>query len=135
MPIRCWPQLRAATLLAEDGDTAAAISAFSTIGKDRSVPEAIRDAAKLRAGWLMVDTATYDQVSSEVETLSTDGNPFRFSAREVLGLTAYRLHDYKRAQQWFEDIANDPEAPRNTLNRAQILLEVMAADGDTTTSE
>lgn len=128
-------QLRAATLLSEAGDTAAAISAFSTIGKDRSVPEAIRDAAKLRAGWLMVDTATYDQVSAEVETLSTDGNPFRFSAREVLGLTAYRLRDYERAQQWFEDIANDTDAPRNTLNRAQIMLEVMAADGETTESD
>ncbi|AJY44739.1 tetratricopeptide repeat protein [Martelella endophytica] len=123
-------QLRAATLLSENGDTAAAISAFSTIGKDRSVPEAIRDAAKLRAGWLMVDDASYDQVSAEVEELSNDGNPFRFSAREILGLTAYRLKDYPRAQDWFEAIANDTEAPRNVLNRAQIMLEVMTADGE-----
>ncbi|MGV0876771.1 tetratricopeptide repeat protein [Martelella sp. FLE1502] len=123
-------QLRAATLLSEAGDTAAAISAFSSIGKDRSVPEAIRDAAKLRAGWLLVDTGTYEQVSAEVEELSNDGNPFRFSAREILGLSAYRLKDYTRAQQWFEAIANDPEAPRNVLNRAQIMLEVMTADGN-----
>ncbi|MGV0911352.1 tetratricopeptide repeat protein [Martelella sp. FOR1707] len=127
-------QLRAATLLSEAGDTAAAISAFSSIGKDRSVPEAIRDAAKLRAGWLLVDTGTYEQVSAEVEELSSDGNPFRFSAREILGLSAYRLKDYARAQEWFEAIANDPEAPRNVLNRAQIMLEVMTADGNVSES-
>jgi len=127
-------QLRAATLLSEAGDTAAAISAFSSIGKDRSVPEAIRDAAKLRAGWLLVDTGTYEQVSAEVEELSSDGNPFRFSAREILGLSAYRLKDYARAQQWFEAISNDPEAPRNVLNRAQIMLEVMTADGNVSES-
>ena len=123
-------QLRATTLLSEAGDTAAAVSAFSSIGKDRAVPEAIRDAAKLRAGWLMVDTGTYEQVSAEVEQLAADGNPFRFSAREILGLSAFRLKDYARAQEWFEQISNDPQAPRNVLNRAQIMLEVMTADGD-----
>ncbi|TNB47573.1 tetratricopeptide repeat protein [Martelella lutilitoris] len=123
-------ELRSATLLSEAGDTAAAVSAFSTIGKDRSVPEAIRDAAKLRAGWLLVDTGTYEQVSAEVEELANDGNPFRFSAREILGLSAYAHQDYARAQEWFEDVANDPEAPRNVLNRAQILLEVMTANGE-----
>ncbi|AMM83611.1 tetratricopeptide repeat protein [Martelella sp. AD-3] len=123
-------ELRAATLLSEAGDTAAAVSAFSSIGKDRSVPEAIRDAAKLRAGWLLVDTGTYEQVSAEVEALANDGNPFRFSAREILGLSAYGHQDYARAQQWFEDVANDPEAPRNVLNRVQILLEVMTANGE-----
>lgn len=127
-------QLRAATLLSEAGDTAAAISAFSSIGKDRDVPDAVRDAAKLRAGWLLVDTGTYEQVSAEVEELSNDGNPFRFSAREILGLSAYRLKDYSRAQEWFEAISNDPQAPRNVLNRAQIMLEVMTADGNVTES-
>ena len=123
-------RLRAATLLSEAGDTAAAISAFSSIGKDRSVPEAIRDAAKLRAGWLLVDTGTYEQVSAEVEQLASAGNPFRFSAREILGLSAYRLKDYARAQEWFEEISSDPQSPRNVLNRAQIMLEVMAAEGN-----
>nr|WP_272212176.1 tetratricopeptide repeat protein [Marinicella sp. W31]MDC2878087.1 tetratricopeptide repeat protein [Marinicella sp. W31] len=123
-------ELRSATLLSEAGDTAAAVSAFSSIGKDRSVPEAIRDAAKLRAGWLLVDTGTYEQVSAEVEALANDGNPFRFSAREILGLSAYGHQDYSRAQEWFEEISNDPEAPRNVLNRAQILLEVMTANGE-----
>ncbi|MBB4121323.1 tetratricopeptide repeat protein [Martelella radicis] len=123
-------ELRSATLLSEAGDTAAAVSAFSSIGKDRSVPAAIRDAAKLRAGWLLVDTGTYEQVSAEVEELANDGNPFRFSAREILGLSAYGHQDYPRAQEWFEEIANDPEAPRNVLNRAQILLEVMTANGE-----
>ncbi len=123
-------ELRSATLLSEAGDTAAAVSAFSSIGKDRSVPDAIRDAAKLRAGWLLVDTGTYEQVSAEVEELANDGNPFRFSAREILGLSAYAHQDYPRAQEWFEEVANDPEAPRNVLNRVQILLEVMTANGE-----
>ncbi|TPW31665.1 tetratricopeptide repeat protein [Martelella alba] len=124
-------KLRAATLLEQNGDTAAAVSAFSAIGKDRGIPEALRQAAKLRAGWLLVDTGTYDQVSSEVEELAVDGNPFRFSAREILGLSAFRNGNYDEAKQLFDEITADSQAPVNILNRAQIVLDVMAADGDT----
>ncbi len=122
-------RMRAAALKSEKGDNAGAIADFTAIAKDTSIPPSIQDVAHLRAAWLMVDTGTYEQVSAEAETLTATGNPMRHSAREVLGLTAYRLGDYKKAKDWFQTIADDPESPRNIGRRAQMLLDVIAASG------
>lgn len=122
-------KFRAAAILADKGDKDAAIAAFTQIGNDSSLVQVFRDTAKLRAAWLLVDTGTYDEVSALVEVLSTNAHAMRSSAREILGLSAYRTGDFVKAQQWFEQIASDPQAPRNVANRAQILLDNITASG------
>jgi hypothetical protein len=122
-------KMRAASLLAQQGDKKGAIDAFTAVGNDEAVPEAIRNAAKLRAGWLLVETGTYDQVSAEVEVLAVAGNAFRHSARELLGLAAFKAGDYGKAKEWFDAIENDNETPANVANRAKMLLGVIAASG------
>ena len=122
-------RMRAASLLAEKGDTQGAVNAFGAIAKDGSVPQALRDAARLRAAFLLVDTGTYEQVSAEAEQLAAPQSALRHSAREVLGLSAYRHEDYARAKEWFDAILADAESPRNVANRAQMLLDLIAASG------
>ncbi|MGF6176643.1 tetratricopeptide repeat protein [Ensifer sp. 4252] len=122
-------RLRAATLQAEKGETEAAIKAFSEIGKDTGLPEALRDAARLRAAYLLVDAGTYDQVSAEVEQLAVPQNNMRHSAREALGLSAYKSGDIAKAKSWFQQIVDDAQSPRNVAGRAQMLLDVIAASG------
>jgi hypothetical protein len=124
-------QMRAATVLADNGDTAAAISAFSAIGKDVSQPVAIRDAARLRAAYLLIDNGSYSDVSAEVEVLAVPGNPARHSAREALGISAYKAGDMTQAAQWFCDIAADSETPRGVSGRAALMLDMIAARGGT----
>ncbi len=121
-------RMRSASLLATT-DTQGAVNAFTAIAKDSSVPEALRDAARLRAAYLLVDTGTYEQVSAEAEQLATPQSALRHSAREVLGLSAYKHEDYARAKEWFDAIVNDSETPRNVGNRAQMLLDLIAASG------
>ena len=122
-------KLRAASVQADKGDAAAAVTTFSEIGKDNGAPAAIRDLARLRAAWLLIDTGTYDQVSTEVEVMTGDTNALRNSAREALGLAAFKAGDFARAKQWFEAIGNDATAPRNVASRAQIMLDNIAASG------
>ncbi|WP_312415305.1 tetratricopeptide repeat protein [Shinella sp.] len=121
-------RMRSASLLAET-DAQGAVNAFTAIAKDTSVPQPVRDAARLRAAYLLVDTGTYEQVSAEVEQLTTPQNATRHSAREVLGLSAYKHGDYARAKEWFDAILNDNETPRNVANRAQMLLDLITASG------
>lgn len=121
-------RMRSASLLAET-DPQAAINAFTVIAKDTSVPQALRDAARLRGAYLLVDTGTYEQVSAEAEQLTTPQSAMRHSAREVLGLSAFKGGDYARAKEWFEAILNDNESPRNVANRAQMLLDLIVASG------
>jgi len=122
-------KMRAASIQQAKGDAAGATAAFSAVGKDNSAPQAMRDLAKMRAAWLMIDTATYSQVSAEVEVMAVPANPLANSAREALGLSAYKAGDMKKAKDWFQQIANDAGAPRNVANRAQIMLDNIAATG------
>ncbi|EHK77769.1 hypothetical protein SM0020_11700 [Sinorhizobium meliloti CCNWSX0020] len=122
-------QLRVATLQAQKGETDAAVAAFSGIGRDTRIPAALRDAARLRAAYLLIDAGTYEQVSSEVEQLAVPQNAMRHSAREALGLSAYKAGDYAKAKSWFQQIVDDAQSPRSIMNRAQMLLDVIASTG------
>lgn len=122
-------RIRSASLLSENGDTAGAVAAFKSIANDGAIPQAMRDAARLRAAYLLVDGGSYEEVSAEAEQLTNQSSAMRHSAREVLGLSAFKNGDYKRAKEWFEQITGDAESPRNVSNRAQIMLDLIAASG------
>ncbi|AYD01821.1 tetratricopeptide repeat protein [Neorhizobium sp. NCHU2750] len=122
-------QFRVASVLQAKGDSAGAVSTYDKIGKDGSVPEALRDLAKLRAAWILIDTGTYEQVAAQAEILSAQGHVLSNSAREALGLSAFKAGNMKQAKEWFQQIANDGQAPRNVANRAQIMLDNITASG------
>ena len=122
-------RMRAASVLAQKGDTAGAVAAFEVIGKDNAAPAAVRDAARMRAGWLLIEGGTYEQVSAQVEEMAVPGNAFRHSAREALDLAAYKAGNMPQARQWFQAIADDAQSPRNVANRAQMMLDNITASG------
>jgi hypothetical protein len=122
-------KMRAATLQAQKGDVTGAVAAFTEISKQSGVPSVIRDAARVRAAFLLVDTGTYDQISAQVEELAVPANGFRHSAREVLGLAAFKAGDFVKARQWYQAIVDDQQSPRNVANRAQMMLDNIIASG------
>ncbi|APY13471.1 tetratricopeptide repeat protein [Brucella sp. 10RB9214] len=122
-------RLRAASVLADKGDAAAAVKAFDEISADNSVPEPLRNIARLRAGYLLVDNGSYDDVATRVEPLSADGNPMRTSAREALGLAAWKAERFDDAVKLFKLVAEDSLAPANARQRANIMLDLMHSAG------
>jgi len=122
-------RMRAATVQSQKGDNAGAIASFQTIAKDKSVPAAVQDAAKMRAGWLLIENGTYEQVSAAVEEMAVPGNAFRHAAREALGLAAYKAGNMAQARQWFQSIVDDVDSPRNVANRAHMMLDLITASG------
>lgn len=124
-------RMRAATVLSNTGDVDAATADFSTIGKDSSVPDAVRDIARIRAAYLLVDNGSYDDVVVQVEDISGADNPMRHSAREALGLAAWKAGELTQARQWFEQIVGDTGVPSGINQRAQMMLDIIAASGNT----
>lgn len=122
-------RMRAATVLAVKGDAKAATDAFDAIAADTNVDTAIRDIAALRAAMLAVDNGAYEDVAKRAEPLTADGNAMRHSAREALGLAAYKAGKFVEAQGFFQSIADDEAAPRNIAERAELMLSVIAATG------
>lgn len=122
-------RMRAATVLANDGKVDEAAAAFDAISADSSVPIAIRDMAKIRAGYALVDTAEYNEVARRVEALSGPENTMRHAAREIMGLAAWRSDRYEDAQRFFTEISNDEATPGGMGERARIMLELITASG------
>ena len=120
-------RMRAAGILADQGKAGQAIEAFRKIGADDSVPLSIREAARIRAGFLLVDHGSYGNVADEVQPLSGADNPFRHSAREALGLAAWKAGDMKNARKWFDMITGDTEAPGGIASEAQMMLDLIKA--------
>lgn len=122
-------RLRAAAVLAEKGDAAAAVAAFDKVAADNGVPSQLRDVARLRAAYLLVDSGSYEDVAGRVETLSADGHPMRGSAREALGLAAWKAGRFDDAFKLFEQLANDNLVPANIRQRANTMLDLMRGAG------
>lgn len=123
-------RMRSATVLAEKGDFAGAVAGFDAVAADGSVPASIRDMARLRAALILVDNGAYADVAQRVEALTADTNPLRHSAREALGLSAWKEARAADALKLFEQVADDQTAPRNSRERATMMVELIRGSGD-----
>ena len=77
--------------------------------------------AALRAGYLLVDTSSYNDLKTVLEPLTGANRPFRHSARELLALSAWKAGDTAATRQWTDVILTDPQSPPGTRSRAEVL--------------
>jgi hypothetical protein len=96
---------------------------------DGSVGQGLQDAAALRAGMLLVDSASFDEVRRRLEPLSEPARPFRHSAREMLALSAWRNGDAAAAKKYIDQALNDTETPPGVRSRLEVLSALLAAGG------
>ncbi|MCC0014943.1 MAG: tetratricopeptide repeat protein [Rhodobiaceae bacterium] len=118
-------RLRIAGAQSETDDPARAVAAFDAIAFDTGVDRLTRDIARVRAAYLMVDTATVADMKARVEALTTPDNVVRHSAREAIGLTAYRTADYAEAAKWFDAIMADRDTPQDLRNRTELMQSLL----------
>ncbi|MER8430246.1 tetratricopeptide repeat protein [Mesorhizobium caraganae] len=122
-------RMRAATIKADKGDFAAAVADFDGVAADTAIPQGIRNMARLRAALLLVDHGSFADVSSRVEALTADNNTLRHTAREALGLAAWKEGKTQDALKLFDQIAADDGAPRNARQRATLMSELIRGSG------
>ena len=125
---RLLARLRQAAELAST-DRKAAVKAYDQIAADPSGGQVIQDLAAVRAGFLLVDTAPYSEIRGRLEPLTAADRPFRHSAREILALSAWKSGDVTAARKWTDMIMGDPQSPSGTRSRAEVLSELIAANG------
>ena len=85
-------RVRQAAELAEQRSKAA-IAAYAKIADDGSVRSGWRDLAGLRAGSLLHRRGLLQRGPSRLEPLAREGRPYRYTARELLALGAWRAGD------------------------------------------
>ena len=109
-------------------DAGAGVVAYDAIAADTSIESAIRDIARVQAGLLLVDTASVAEITSRMQLLLLPSNPYRNSARELLGLAHYRTGEREAAAKLFGEILADPEVPPSMRNRVQLMGTLLAGE-------
>jgi hypothetical protein len=124
---RILARLREAAVLGEYNPKAA-VAAYDAIASDGAVPRVFQELAGIRAGLLLVDSASLSELTQRLEPLAQPDGTFRHSAREILALAAFKAGDKVAGKKWFDMIANDTDTPQSLRGRIDVL---MALSGDT----
>ena len=63
-----------------------------------------------------------DAIRAKLQPLAIDGNPWRFSARELTALLAWKSGQIAEAKEQLSALAADPQTPARIRDRAQQVL-------------
>lgn len=125
---RVLARLRAAAALAQR-DPKEAVKAYDELAASSALDRTLQDLAALRAGFLLVDSAPFDELRRRLDPLTAPDRTFRHSARELLAMAAWRTGDVSAARRFIDMIATDAETPEGTRARVDVLSALIAADG------
>jgi hypothetical protein len=122
---RLLAALQQAALLAKSGDRQAARNAYHDLQQSAS-DSIYRDLAVLSEAMTALEGEALpidaDAIRDKLQPLTLDGNPWRFSARELMAVLAWRSGQTGEAKDQLNALAVDPQAPADIRDRAQQLL-------------
>lgn len=120
-------QLQLAGILQSEGNTAEAIRLFDAVASTSGGDPLLKDLAIVRSAMLESDTLTLADARSRLESLASAEGAWRHSAREVIGVVAWREGKLAEAEAEFQAIIADAEAPREIKTRAEMMLALIFA--------
>ncbi|KEC55333.1 tetratricopeptide repeat protein [Bartonella koehlerae] len=123
-------RLRKASLLMEQGYAVKSVEIFDSIASDEKTPPILQAVAKIRAAYILVDIGSLDDVKKRVKDMANDLDPMRMSAREALGLAAYKADKMDEAVDYFRKNSKEVALGSKIAERARIMLELIQAEGN-----
>jgi hypothetical protein len=118
-------KLDAAADLARRGERDKAVAAYDAFAADATNDPALRQAASIRAAYLLADTATSADLVSRLSALDRPDSPWRLAVREIYALAAWREGKFDEANRLVNEILADPAASEGLRQRAQIIAAVV----------
>ncbi|HEX7776365.1 MAG TPA: tetratricopeptide repeat protein [Parvibaculum sp.] len=119
-------KLRQAAALLDAGDRKGAVAVYDSIAGSSDGTAIMRDMARIKAGILLVDTASYDEMKKRMEPVLGADDPWRHNAHELVGLAAWKAGKYVEAEKEFDAIVNDPQASAGLRDRAHVMQALIA---------
>jgi len=122
-------RLQLAGILLKEGKKDEALKSYEALSSDDGADSLLRDFAALQAASLRLGEADWTEMQNRLNGLAGDDSPWRYSARELLGLAALKAGKPDEARSALQPLLADDKAPPSIVERAQIVLaEIAAAD-------
>jgi len=119
-------RLRLAAYDGAEGNAAEALTTYDQIAKDGSVDPMLKDFARLQSAMLKFDIISFTDLKNQLSPLATDRSPWRYSARELLGLGAAKAGRSAEARNYFQRLLDDGTTPPGISERARVMVAVLA---------
>lgn len=124
---RALAQLQLAGAQSKQGKKAEALATYEALANDGSADAMLRDFARLQAAGLRVGEADFTEMENRLTPLMGDDSPWRYSARELLGLAAFKAGKTTEARTILTPLFVDQATPQSIAERAQIVMAEIAA--------
>jgi hypothetical protein len=118
-------RLRLAAQQAVEGNILDALKAYEGVARDETVDAMLRDYAVLQVAMLKFDTALFPELRNQITSLTSDRNPWRHSARELLGMGAMKAGLGPEARNHFGRLLADGSTPPSIAERARMMLALL----------
>ncbi len=118
-------KLRLAALARKDGKTADALRYYGELAGDSGTDDLLRGFAQLQIAALKVDTASWTETKNRLTDLVKEDNPWRFAARELHGIAAYKAGKFDEARKAFTELLASGDTPNSIRQRAQLIMALV----------
>jgi hypothetical protein len=104
-----------------------AINNYRQLANNNKINTYYKEMAIVIGAFVELDTKDKEAtLIAQVESLDDAKNPWRHSAREILGLNAMKNGDKSKASLFFKTIAEDATAPKEIKDRAGEMLIIVS---------
>ena len=124
---RVLSRFQLAASQAKAGETDKAVEAYDALAVDGGVDPILQGIATLQGATLRLDNADYAEMERRLNGLIENNTAWRFSARELLGLSAYQLKDFRVAEEQFSALLGDQGTPPNMRDRTNMMLALIVS--------
>jgi hypothetical protein len=111
-----------------------AVAAYDALASDASVDRILQGVAVLQAASLRLDRADFAEMERRLKPLVDSNSAWRYSARELLGLSAYKQNDMREAERQFSTLLGDQGTPQSSRERADMMLALIVGAPQTLSS-
>jgi hypothetical protein len=120
-------KLRLAGDQVKAGKIADAVATYDSLAEQSGADDLLKSFAQLQAASLRMPDADYAEIQNRLTPLAGDDAPYFKSAREMLGIAAYRAKKFDEARKYLEPLLIDPNASEAMQNRVKVVMAGIAA--------
>jgi len=120
-------KLQIAGAQVKEGKIDDAVATFDALAKDSGADNLLKSFAQLQAASLLMPKADYAEIQNRLTPLAADDAPFSKSARELLGVAAYKAGKYEEARKYLEPLLLDPASSGALQERVKVVMADIAA--------
>ncbi len=122
---RALARMKLAALDQANGKADQAVKAYDGIAADTGVDGLMRGLASIKSAMLRIDTADWTEMQNRLTPLKDAKNPWHASAKELLGLSAWKAGKFAEAEQEYQSLVENRTTPGGIRQRAEMMLALL----------